>query len=127
MALNKLKKWIGTQAMTAFFDQLNDNVDATNAAIDLVESHLADYTNFKGLQMLSTNYTGDYNDLPHGSVVRTLSGSPINSPFPECFTWTLRSGTHGVQLSLRYTQNRIAYRRLAAGTWNDWAEVSMGG
>ena len=30
MALNKLKKWIGTQAMTAFFDQLNDNVDATN-------------------------------------------------------------------------------------------------
>ena len=34
MALNKLKKWIGTQAMTAFFDQLNENVDATNAAID---------------------------------------------------------------------------------------------
>lgn len=37
MALNKLQKWIGTQAMTAFFDQLNDNVDATNAAIDLLE------------------------------------------------------------------------------------------
>lgn len=39
MALNKLKKWIGTQAMTAFFDQLNDNVDATNAAIDAVETN----------------------------------------------------------------------------------------
>ena len=39
MALNKLKKWIGTQAMTAFFDQLNDNVDATNAAIDLAETN----------------------------------------------------------------------------------------
>ena len=39
MALNKLKKWIGTQAMTAFFDQLNDNVDATNAAIDLAEQN----------------------------------------------------------------------------------------
>lgn len=42
MALNKLKKWIGTQAMTAFFDQLNDNVDATNAAIDLAEQNAAD-------------------------------------------------------------------------------------
>ena len=41
MALNKLKKWIGTQAMTAFFDQLNDNVDATNAAIDLAEQNEA--------------------------------------------------------------------------------------
>jgi len=41
MALNKLKKWIGTQAMTAFFDQLNDNVDATNAAIDLAEQNSA--------------------------------------------------------------------------------------
>ena len=41
MALNKLKKWIGTQAMTAFFDQLNDNVDATNAAIDLAETNSA--------------------------------------------------------------------------------------
>lgn len=41
MALNKLKKWIGTQAMTAFFDQLNDNVDATNAAIDDYESLIA--------------------------------------------------------------------------------------
>ena len=40
MALNKLKKWVGTQAMTAFFDQLNDNVDATNAAIDVVETLL---------------------------------------------------------------------------------------
>lgn len=42
MALNKLKKWIGTQAMTAFFDQLNDNVDATNAVIDLAEQNAAD-------------------------------------------------------------------------------------
>ena len=42
MALNKLTKWIGTQAMTAFFDQLNDNVDATNAAIDLAETNSAD-------------------------------------------------------------------------------------
>lgn len=42
MALNKLKKWIGTQAMTAFFDQLNDNVDATNAAIDAVETNATD-------------------------------------------------------------------------------------
>ena len=41
MALNKLKKWIGTQAMAAFFDQLNDNVDATNAAIDLAEQNSA--------------------------------------------------------------------------------------
>lgn len=41
MALNKLKKWIGTQAMTAFFDRLNDNVDATNAAIDLAETNSA--------------------------------------------------------------------------------------
>ena len=41
MALNKLKKWIGTQAMTAFFDQLNDNVNATNAAIDLAETNSA--------------------------------------------------------------------------------------
>ena len=41
MALEKLKKWIGTQAMTAFFDQLNDNVDATNAAIDLAEQNAA--------------------------------------------------------------------------------------
>lgn len=43
MALNKLTKWIGTQAMTAFFDQLNDNVDATNAAIDLAEQNAANY------------------------------------------------------------------------------------
>ena len=48
MALNKLKKWIGTQAMTAFFDQLNYNVDATNAAIDLAEQTAANIspTNF---------------------------------------------------------------------------------
>ncbi len=43
MALDKLKKWVGTQAMTAFFDQLNDNVDATNAAIDAVEQNVAKF------------------------------------------------------------------------------------
>ena len=48
MALNKLKKWIGTQAMTAFFDQLNDNVDATNAAIDLAETNSATVASLLG-------------------------------------------------------------------------------
>ena len=48
MALNKLKKWIGTQAMTAFFDQLNDNVDATNAAIDLAETDSATIASLLG-------------------------------------------------------------------------------
>lgn len=43
MALNKLKKWVGTQLWSTFMTEYNDNVDATNAAIDLVESHLADY------------------------------------------------------------------------------------
>ena len=48
MALNKLKKWLGTQAMTAFFDQLNDNVDATNAAIDVAETNSANIASLLG-------------------------------------------------------------------------------
>lgn len=54
MALNKLKKWIGTQAMTAFFDQLNDNVDATNAAIDLAEQNLANINLLDGVQVAAS-------------------------------------------------------------------------
>ena len=42
MALNKLKKWIGSMLFSAFMNEYNENVDATNAAIDLVESHMAD-------------------------------------------------------------------------------------
>ncbi len=61
MALNKLKKWIGTQAMTAFFDQLNDNVDATNAAIDLAES-IAEY---------GSNANGEYWKFPSGLLICT--------------------------------------------------------
>lgn len=105
-------------------------ISSTDTVVKVVNDYnlnMQDIQANNSLQMLSTNYTGDYNDLPHGSVVRTLSGSPINSPFSECFTWTLRSGTHGVQISFRFTLNRIAYRRLAAGTWQDWVEVSLGG
>ena len=42
MALNKLKKWIGSMLFSAFMNEYNDNVDATNAAIDLAESHIAE-------------------------------------------------------------------------------------
>lgn len=46
MAFNQLKKWVGTQLWSTFMTEYNENVDATNAAIDVVESavaHMADY------------------------------------------------------------------------------------
>jgi len=72
MALNKLKKWIGTQAMTAFFDQLNDNVDATNAAIDLAEDHMAESAqdDVHGLRARVIEGNGDgYMMIGNGIVV----------------------------------------------------------
>lgn len=42
MALNKLKKWVGTQLWSTYMTEYNDNVDATNAAIDLAETHMAE-------------------------------------------------------------------------------------
>ena len=65
MALEKLKKWIGTQAMTAFFDQLNDNVDATNAAIDEVELVAAK----KHIYESGSNENGRYIKIDDGIVV----------------------------------------------------------
>ena len=65
MALNKLKKWIGTQAMTAFFDQLNDNVDATNAAIDAVESVASQ----KHITESGSNTYGSYIKFDDGTMI----------------------------------------------------------
>ncbi len=80
MALDKLKKWIGTQAMTAFFDQLNDNVDATNAVIDLAEqnaatvaSHLAESaTQFARLASYNRPVLRPYDSEDNGW--RTITG-----------------------------------------------------
>ena len=68
MALEKLKKWIGTQAMTAFFDQLNDNVDATNEAIDLFEPHLAESA-FKHITESGSNENGSYIKFDDGTMI----------------------------------------------------------
>jgi len=68
MALNKLKKWIGTQLWSTFMTEYNDNVDATNAAIDLVESHMAESAPVK--LDLQNGWTGNLyaQDLKHGQI-----------------------------------------------------------
>lgn len=79
MALNKLKKWIGTQAMTAFFDQLNDNVDATNAAIDDYESLIAGGQEYQAT--LQNGWTGTLsykiNDLGQVSVWGSITPGTV--------------------------------------------------
>ena len=85
MALNKLKKWVGTQAMTAFFDQLNENVDATNAAIDLVETNISlidfssSLTPISGISLLLAYKVGHVHFL-------TFSYQPTKTGFTDVIT-----------------------------------------
>lgn len=109
MALNKLKKWIGTQAMTAFFDQLNDNVDATNAAIDAVESHSAEsvsddvhglaWTDYEELTLLN-GWTG--------SLRVRKNAMDMVSIYGEITPGVTDRGTTIATLSSKYRPGRVS-------------------
>lgn len=74
MALNKLKKWIGSQLFESFLEEYNENVDATNAAIDAVEQNAADISSVDSLFTVRS-VTGD---LVAWAASRPNGGYPVH-------------------------------------------------
>ena len=72
MALNKLKKWIGTQLWSTFMTEYNENVDATNAAIDLAEQNTASISQLRG-QIRGTNAQKGYDANTRSSYFKVVS------------------------------------------------------
>ena len=119
MALNKLKKWIGTQAMSAFFDQLNDNVDAANAAIDFAEQTAAG--NFRTL---------DRTDDPM-SIADSMSSGEIqffmtNTDSIEGeYGWGIIARRIDMRFVIAFTHSNNIFmnRRISANqSWSGWRE-----
>ena len=129
MALNQLKKWVGTQLWSTFMTEYNENVDATNAAIDLAEQNAANISLFDGTTIVTLYNTGT--SLPVNAVKLGWNSLPLNSASVPVTLCIIRVSNSNIALAVVIKNsdtggkaymisglNDAGIHTLASGTWS---------